>query len=46
MKTINKTQILMKSIDIELKNLLMSDLKAYRETQAKNGNNQGAKKAA
>lgn len=45
MKTINKTQILMKSIDIELKKLIESDLKAFRASQAK-GNNQGAKKAA
>ncbi|MCJ8208295.1 hypothetical protein MUY27_01155 [Mucilaginibacter sp. RS28] len=46
MKTINNTQILLKSIDIELKNLLQKDLRAFREAQHKTGNNQGAKKAA
>jgi len=45
MKTINKTQILLKAIDIELKALLEQDLKAFRAAQ-KQGNNQGAKKAA
>jgi len=46
MKTINKTQILLKSIDIELKLLLEKDLKVFRAAQLKQGNNQGAKKAA
>jgi hypothetical protein len=47
MKTVNTTQILAKSIDIELKKLLQEDLKAYRLAQLKKqGNNQGNKQAA
>ena len=46
MKTINKTQLLLKAIDIELKALLEQDLRAFRAAQVKQGNNQGAKKAA
>lgn len=48
MKTLDtKTQILLKSIDIELKKLLQQDLTAYRMTQLRNkGINQGTKQAA
>ncbi|NCD69591.1 hypothetical protein [Mucilaginibacter agri] len=46
MKTINNTDLLLRSIDIQLKKMLQADLKAYRTAQHKNGNNQGAKKAA
>lgn len=47
MKTLNNTDLLLRSIDIQLKKMLQADLKAYRTTQLKNGNNnQGAKKAA
>lgn len=47
MKTINNTQILQKSIDIELRKILQNDLKSFRSAQQRNtGSNQGAKKAA
>ena len=45
MKTINTTQILLKSIDIELKKMLLNDLKNF-QSQHKAGINQGAQKAA
>jgi hypothetical protein len=47
MKTSNTTQILLKSIDIELKKQLQKDLQAYRIAQLnKQGINQGNKQAA
>jgi hypothetical protein len=47
MKTANSTQILIKSIDIELKKLLQKDLEAHRTLNANNkGINQGSKQAA
>lgn len=47
MKTSNTTQILLKSIDLELKKQLQKDLQAYRITQLnKQGINQGNKQAA
>ncbi|MVN92919.1 hypothetical protein [Mucilaginibacter aquatilis] len=48
MKTLNtKTQVLLKTIDVELKKLLSQDLAAYRLSQLKNkGINQGNKQAA
>jgi len=47
MKTLNTTQILVKSIDIELKKLLQKDLEAFRAAQLnKQGANQGNKQAA
>ena len=47
MKTVNNTQILGKSIDIQLKKLLQNDLKSFRSVQQNTaGSNQGAKKAA
>lgn len=47
MKTANTTQILLKSIDIELKKLIQKDIEAYRIAQLKNkGINQGNKHAA
>ncbi|WP_262895008.1 hypothetical protein [Mucilaginibacter ginkgonis] len=44
MKTINATQILVKSVDIELKKLLLADLKNFK-AQSK-GISQGTQKAA
>ncbi|MDT3402538.1 hypothetical protein [Mucilaginibacter terrae] len=42
-----KAQILLKSVDIELKKLLQQDLTAYRMMQLRNnGINQGNKQAA
>ena len=47
MKTLNTTQILLKSIDIELKKQLQKDLQAFRIAQLKKqDNNQGNKQAA
>jgi hypothetical protein len=47
MKTLNSTQILVKSIDIELKKLLQKDLEAHRAMQTgTKGINQGNKQAA
>ncbi|WDF55675.1 hypothetical protein [Mucilaginibacter sp. KACC 22063] len=46
MKTINNTDLLLKAFDIELKKMLQQDIKNFRTAQVKNGNNQGAKKAA
>jgi len=47
MKTANTTQILLKSIDIELKKLIQKDIEVYRMSQSKDkGNNQGNTKAA
>lgn len=47
MKTLNTTQILVKSIDIELKKLLQKDIEAYRLAQLKKQDtNQGNKQAA
>ena len=47
MKTVNTTQLLVKSIDIELKKLLQKDLEAYRVAQLKKqAINQGNKQAA
>lgn len=47
MKTLNTTQILTKSIDIELKKILQKDLEAYCLAQLKKqGINQGNKQAA
>ena len=47
MKTLNTTQILLKSIDIELKKQLQKDLQAFRIAQLKkHDNNQGNKQAA
>ena len=43
MKTINKTDILLKALDIELKKLLQQDLQNFRAVQLKN---QLVKKAA
>ncbi|GAB2699282.1 hypothetical protein GCM10027037_24790 [Mucilaginibacter koreensis] len=43
MKTINKTDILLKALDIELKKLLQQDLQNFRAAQLKN---QLVKKAA
>jgi hypothetical protein len=43
MKTINKTDILLKALDIELKKLLKQDLQNFRAAQLKN---QLVKKAA
>ena len=45
MKTINTTQILVKSVDIELKKLLLADLKNFQAIH-KTGISQGAQKAA
>ncbi|WP_345948021.1 MULTISPECIES: hypothetical protein [unclassified Mucilaginibacter] len=47
MKSVNNTQILAKSIDIQLKKMLEKDLKAYRQSLVrKEGINQGNKQAA
>jgi hypothetical protein len=47
MKALNTTQILVKSIDIQLKKVLEDDLAAYSKAQAnKQGINQGNKQAA
>jgi hypothetical protein len=47
MKTLNTDQILVKSIDIELKKILKKDLEAYRLAQLKKqDSNQGNKQAA
>ncbi len=47
MKTTNTTQILQKSIDIELKKMLQKDLESYRINQLRNNKiNQGNQKAA
>ena len=46
MKTVNTTQILQKSIDIQLKKILLGDLKAFRSVKQSNTNRLGAEKAA
>jgi len=47
MKTINKTDLMLKALDIELKRILQADLEAYRTKQLIAAiNNQSAKKAA
>ncbi|OKS89340.1 hypothetical protein [Mucilaginibacter polytrichastri] len=47
MKTINKTDLMLKALDIELKKILQADLETYRTMQLIAAiNNQGARKAA
>ena len=47
MKTINKTDLMLKALDIELKRILQADLETYRTMQLIAAiNNRGVKKAA
>jgi hypothetical protein len=47
MKTVDKTQLLIKAIDLELRALLKQDITNYRIAQLKKqGNNQGINKQA
>lgn len=46
MKTINKTDLMLKALDIELKRILAADLEAYRTKQLIAAINQSVQKAA